>query len=93
MAFGEAAGAQRWRLVQGQLLLARRWGDEVVVYNDLSGDTHLLDASAMDLLLALQADATPTGVAFAAPPDWDAGAFDDLLDTLASHHLIESAAC
>ena len=53
MEFGETSGARRWRLVPGQLLRARQWDDEFVVYNDLSGDTHLLDAAAMDILLRI----------------------------------------
>ena len=42
-----------WRIVPGQALLHRAWGDEVVLYNNLSGDTHLLDQSAMELLETL----------------------------------------
>jgi PqqD family protein of HPr-rel-A system len=44
----------RWQLTPGQRLLARRFDDEFVLYNDLSGDTHLLGAAAMDLLGFLQ---------------------------------------
>lgn len=43
-----------WRLTPGQSLAHRGWMDEFVVYNDLSGDTHLLDADAMQLLLCLR---------------------------------------
>ncbi|MBC7455970.1 MAG: HPr-rel-A system PqqD family peptide chaperone [Massilia sp.] len=46
-----------WRLIHGQTLQQRRWGDETVLYNDLSGDTHLLGATAICLLQALQASA------------------------------------
>ena len=46
-----------WRLIDGQTLQQRRWGDETVLYNDLSGDTHLLGATAICLLQALQASA------------------------------------
>jgi PqqD family protein of HPr-rel-A system len=44
-----------WRLLPGQSLAHRGWDDEYVVYNDLSGDTHLLGADAMAVLLALRA--------------------------------------
>lgn len=44
-----------WRLVPGQALLHHGAGDEHLVFNDLSGDTHLLDAQAMQVLRALQA--------------------------------------
>jgi PqqD family protein of HPr-rel-A system len=43
-----------WRLAPGQTLRHRNWQGEVVLYNDLSGDTHLLDESALHLLQALQ---------------------------------------
>ena len=43
-----------WQLTPGQSLLARQFGDEFVLYNDLSGDTHLLGASAMHALRLLQ---------------------------------------
>jgi PqqD family protein of HPr-rel-A system len=36
------------------VLRRREWQGEYVLYNDLSGDTHLLGAGAIDLLLALQ---------------------------------------
>lgn len=82
---GETSGALRWRLVPGQLLRARQWDDEVVVYNDLSGDTHLIDAAAMAILRALQA--APDGMEFSVDAD------DELLGTLASNSLIEPASC
>jgi PqqD family protein of HPr-rel-A system len=44
-----------WQVHPGQRLQHRLWDDEYVVFNDLSGDTHLLDASAMDVLLSLNA--------------------------------------
>ena len=84
---GETSGARRWRLVPGQLLRTRQWDDEFVVYNDLSGDTHLIDAAAMAILLALQA--VPAGMALPGEP----GALDELLGTLEINFLIESAAC
>lgn len=44
-----------WRLTPGQTLAHRGWDDEYVLYNDLSGDTHLFGADAMQLLLHLRA--------------------------------------
>ena len=44
-----------WQLMAGQLLQHRSWdGAEYVLYNDLSGDTHLLGADALELLLTLR---------------------------------------
>ena len=44
-----------WRALPGQALHHRAWDDEYVVFNNLSGDTHLLDAGAMHMLLAVAA--------------------------------------
>jgi PqqD family protein of HPr-rel-A system len=44
-----------WRLIPGQTLTYRGWDDEYVVYNELSGDTHLFGTDAMELLLQLRA--------------------------------------
>lgn len=43
-----------WRLAPGQSLRCREWQGEHVLYNDLSGDTHLLNDSAMHVLWALR---------------------------------------
>ncbi|MGJ9418441.1 HPr-rel-A system PqqD family peptide chaperone [Massilia sp. CMS3.1] len=48
-----------WRLAPGQRLLHRCWDGECVLYNDLSGDTHLLDEFALALLHHLQAGPQP----------------------------------
>lgn len=42
-----------WRLARGQHLCHYQWDGEFVLYNDLSGDTHLLGTAAMRLLEAL----------------------------------------
>jgi len=55
-----------WRVLPGQALLHRGWGDEVVIYNDVSGATHLLDSGTMELLLALR-DGTVTAAELADP--------------------------
>lgn len=74
-----------WRITPGQALRRREWQGEYVLYNDISGDTHLLDAGAIDLLLALQQ--APT--AESAPVDADDGA---LLAQLQALSLIEPLA-
>lgn len=43
-----------WRLVRGQSLAYRCWDDETVLYNDLSGATHLLGPAALCVLEALR---------------------------------------
>jgi len=43
-----------WRLTPGQTLGCREWQGEYVLYNDLSGDTHLLAEDAVLLLFAIQ---------------------------------------
>ena len=44
----------RWRLRRGQLVRHRQWDDEFVVFNDLSGDCHLLDEGGFAILGCLQ---------------------------------------
>ncbi|MES1981068.1 MAG: HPr-rel-A system PqqD family peptide chaperone [Pseudomonadota bacterium] len=44
----------RWRALPELNLHARAWDDEFVVYNSLSGDTHLLGSAAAQILLMLQ---------------------------------------
>lgn len=48
------AASETWRLRPGQTLQYRQWDGECVLYNDLSGDTHLLGDGAIELLLALR---------------------------------------
>jgi PqqD family protein of HPr-rel-A system len=43
-----------WRITPGQTLRFRQFDDEFVLYNDLSGDTHLLSDLAMHMLSVLQ---------------------------------------
>jgi len=90
-----------WRLVPGQCLRHRRFDDALVVYNDLSGDTHLLGDSAAHLLSVLQqgpasADNLLASLAAAHETARDA-AFDDeagaVLAQLASLALIEPLPC
>ena len=44
-----------WSIATGQRLAARGWDDEFVVYNNLSGDTHLIDPDSMAVLDFLRA--------------------------------------
>jgi PqqD family protein of HPr-rel-A system len=85
-----------WRLTPGQALACREWDGEAVLYNDLSGSTHLLDGAALDLLHALRdqpADAAALAARLA--DQFDAGdddlvsLIDDMLATLAGLDLIE----
>jgi PqqD family protein of HPr-rel-A system len=86
-----------WRLLPGQDLRHYGWDGSFVLYNDCSGDTHLLDGGAMRLLLALRAAprgeeelaacyAESCAVAGAAP-------VCALLDDLAALSLIECVPC
>jgi PqqD family protein of HPr-rel-A system len=44
----------KWRMRSDRALHFRSWGDEFIVYNSLSGDTHLLGSVAAQILLRLQ---------------------------------------
>lgn len=92
--------SQLWQIAAGQQLAAWGWEDEFVVYNNLSGDTHLLDADSMDLLLQLQrapASIPDLVAAFSdgMEPD-DVTALPDtvamLLEQLNKLYLVESSA-
>ena len=85
-----------WRLTPGQALACREWDGEAVLYNDLSGSTHLLDGAALDVLYALRdepGDAAQLAVRLA--DRFDAGGGDlaavigDMLAALAGLDLIE----
>ena len=52
--FSSIVANTMWRVTPGQTLRHRGWGDEFVLYNSISGDTHLLGASAMRVLTMLQ---------------------------------------
>lgn len=43
----------KWQAISPQSLHTRAWDDEVVVYDALSGNTHLLGQAAASLLAAL----------------------------------------
>lgn len=82
-----------WKLIDGQALTYRGWDEEFVVYNDLTGDTHLLGADAMQLLLQLRAapaDEQTLTVALQVEPE-DREALMLTLGELGSLNLIERA--
>ncbi|PIL46996.1 hypothetical protein CR105_02310 [Massilia eurypsychrophila] len=89
-----------WCLTPGQALRHRQWQGESVLYNDLSGDTHLLSEAGLFLLLALQAGPLTERALLAgvrAEFDADDGEVGDamvaeLLDELQALVLIEPAA-
>jgi PqqD family protein of HPr-rel-A system len=83
-----------WQVIPGQCLQFRAWDDEFVLYNDLSGDTHLLGAGAIELLLSLQqtpSDAAALAQALGAAPQ--AEQLAALLADLARLSLIEPIGC
>lgn len=48
-------GRQSWRVSKGQCLRRREWDGEAVLFNDLSGATHLLSPVALWLIERLEA--------------------------------------
>ena len=94
------ASETRWCLRPGQHLAYRQWDGKCVLYNDLSGDTHLLGDGGIELLLALrQGPATRQALAavLQAEFDIDADALEretgTLLDDLQHLYLIDTLAC
>jgi PqqD family protein of HPr-rel-A system len=89
-----------WRLLDGQLLRYRCWDDEAVLYNDLSGATHLLGPAALCVLEALRSGPVCTAALSAGlldAFDIDDGAFGQelevLLGELSQLSLIERCPC
>ena len=97
-----------WQITPGQALRFRQFDDDFVLYNDLSGDTHLLGDGAVHVLGVLQhgpaSDASLRASLAAllepepqlnsdADPDADADLAGALLDQLASLFLIERQPC
>jgi PqqD family protein of HPr-rel-A system len=89
-----------WRVIPGQSLVYRCWDDDAVLYNDLSGATHLLGPAALSLLEILRAG--PAGEAALAEAllaefEIDASALPEelasVLDSLARLDLIEPLSC
>jgi len=89
-----------WRLRPGQTLQYRQWDGECVLYNDLSGSTHLLGDGALELLLALRrapASFAALAAVLQAEFDIDPAALDNETDTLLRDlqhlSLIDTIAC
>lgn len=89
-----------WRVVPGQSLAFREWDGEAVLYNDLSGSTHLLDGGAIEVLQALRqrpADAATLAASLAgrfdAGVDELAAMIEDMLAGLAGLDLVEPFPC
>jgi PqqD family protein of HPr-rel-A system len=89
-----------WRVVPGQSLAFREWEGEAVLFNDLSGNTHLLDGGAIDLLQALRpapADAATLAARLAGQFEADgddlSAVIEDMLATLAGLDLVEPYPC
>lgn len=84
-----------WQLTPGQSLRLFQFDDEAVLYNDLTGATHLLGGAAIAVLARLQAGAASAADLTAEFPDEPSGALDeqldDLLCELAALFLIERA--
>jgi PqqD family protein of HPr-rel-A system len=76
----------KWQIAPGQSLRHRHWDQEYVLYNDLSGATHLLDEPAMSLLLALR----DGGVE---PAELDDPELAPVLAGLAELHLLAAIPC
>ena len=81
-----------WRLAPGQRLVHRCHDGECVLFNDLTGDTHLLGQDVLDVLGALRdMPRTAAGLAQDASadldPEWRAE-LDELLADLAALDLI-----
>jgi PqqD family protein of HPr-rel-A system len=94
------ASETRWCLRPGQHLAYRQWDGECVLYNDLSGDTHLLGDGAIELLLALRrGPATHRALAAVLQAEFDIDAealaheTDTLLEDLQHLYLVEALAC
>ncbi|WP_342120748.1 hypothetical protein [Pseudoduganella sp. OTU4001] len=75
--------ALQWRIVPGQSLRCRTWDSQSVLYNDVSGATHLVDDTLLDLLHALR-DGTLTA------EDWADPDLQDTLASLGNLYLIET---
>jgi PqqD family protein of HPr-rel-A system len=85
-----------WRVIPGQRLVSREWDGEAVLYNDLSGSTHLLDGAALDLLQVLrEGPADSAALSALLAERFDAGGgdlaslIDDMLAALARLDLVE----
>lgn len=89
-----------WRLIEGQALRYYCWDNEAVLYNDLSGATHLLGPAALCVLEALRSSPlSATALAARLLDEFDIDGtsldaeLDTLLDQLSQLSLIEPCVC
>lgn len=89
-----------WRLIEGQSLRYRCWDEEAVLYNDLSGATHLLGPAALCVLEALRpGPASRAALASRLLDEFEideagiGAELDTLLDELSRLSLIEPGPC
>lgn len=77
----------KWRLREGQSLRMLSTDDEAVVYNDHSGDTHLVSAAAGSLLERLrQSDTDTAGLVASWAAEWEVDADEELASAI--QHLL-----
>lgn len=74
--------ALQWRIVPGQSLRSRSWQGQSVLYNEVSGATHLLDDATLELLHGLR-----DGTLMA--DDWADPALQRVFAELAELYLVE----
>lgn len=73
----------QWRLIDNKALRFRTWNHEFVIYNAFSGDTHILDESAAQILLALQrCPHDMLSLAQFLADDWECELNDDFLQKI-----------
>lgn len=89
------AAAPHWRLGFGQQLQHHGWDtDEFLLFNDLAGDTHLVDQDALDVLHLLREapdDVAGLAARLGLGPE-QAPVLDALLETLHRLSLVEYGA-
>jgi PqqD family protein of HPr-rel-A system len=88
-----------WSIARGQALAWDDYESEAIVFDPVSGSTHLLNATAVEALLALERSARPlesrevrqavVGALGLAPDDIPEPAIDELLEHLDRIGLIE----
>lgn len=74
--------AVQWRIVPGQSLRSRSWDGQSVLYNEVSGATHLLDDATLELLHAVR-DGNLTA------DEWRDPDLQDVLAGLETLYLVE----
>lgn len=83
-----------WRLVPGQRLVHRCHDGECVLFNDLTGDTHLLGQDVLDLLGLLRGAPQPAALLTGADADAETlDELDEVLADLAALNLVEAQPC